>query len=376
MTRRLTPIQCCAIMALALLIFLAPATAMAKTPEPHIIHFSPNQTALKAADKERLRHLLGGYRPESGEKILVVGYSDSSGDTARNLRLSERRAQAVRHAIVSMLDEGAHQVVALGRGEANPVADNHRKEGRTQNRRVEVFLARAVDAPLAVGKQHETVRLDRDVVAPLVRDALALLRRQRLPEALQLLHRAREHGAEQYGGWHTAYGIAGYYAAHDPDTARAHLVKALQSDPFDELARDFLGRMEAREKVAQGEITSEMGRRAETPIAVLTPSQAHEYLSLFQVRPHGRRRLADRPVDAWQCRDLHGQPVTYYFDHARVHTWAFEQPGGVHPTVPPKPSAAAAQPLPASDFKPPAVGSPAVNALAMPSGVWDSKLFR
>jgi len=80
--------------------------------------------------------------------ITVIGFTDSTGDAKYNLGLSERRAQAVRDYLVS-LGVPAEKMRVLGRGENDPVASNDTKEGRAQNRRVEVIVVaqpRALDA--------------------------------------------------------------------------------------------------------------------------------------------------------------------------------------------------------------------------------------
>src|ERR1043166_1150155 len=74
-----------------------------------------------------------------GYVLEVTGFADSTGNTARNRALSQRRADAV----ISYLVEN-HQiplrriVTPYGFGESNPIADNKTREGRAENRRVEV----------------------------------------------------------------------------------------------------------------------------------------------------------------------------------------------------------------------------------------------
>ena len=73
--------------------------------------------------------------------IEVAGFASSDGDPALNERLSQRRADAV----VRYLTENhaiplRRLVTPFGFGEKNPVADNATREGRQQNRRVEVKI--------------------------------------------------------------------------------------------------------------------------------------------------------------------------------------------------------------------------------------------
>lgn len=68
-------------------------------------------------------------------KIELQGHTDSVGNDAYNLQLSQRRAQAVRDYLIAQ-GVGAEQLTARGFGESVPVADNSTEEGRAQNRRV------------------------------------------------------------------------------------------------------------------------------------------------------------------------------------------------------------------------------------------------
>jgi OOP family OmpA-OmpF porin len=68
-------------------------------------------------------------------RIAVEGHTDSRGDTAYNLALSDRRAAAVRDYLVSRGVSGA-RIETVGLGESQPVASNDTDAGREQNRRV------------------------------------------------------------------------------------------------------------------------------------------------------------------------------------------------------------------------------------------------
>ncbi len=74
-------------------------------------------------------------------KFTVSGYTDSVGNDARNLRLSQQRADAVRDYLVSKGVSSAN-LTSTGYGESNPIASNKTRSGRAQNRRVEIQLVK------------------------------------------------------------------------------------------------------------------------------------------------------------------------------------------------------------------------------------------
>ena len=77
-----------------------------------------------------------------GFKIEVAGHTDSTGDAKANQGLSERRAAAVKQALVETYGADGGRVAAKGWGAEQPVQDNKTPDGRAMNRRVEIVLAR------------------------------------------------------------------------------------------------------------------------------------------------------------------------------------------------------------------------------------------
>ncbi len=116
------------------------------------------QAELFAFDKAELseagKAYITDHRSELGDDLVqvysvtVIGYTDSTGDANYNMGLSERRAKAVSDYLVT-LGVPADKTRVMGRGENNPIVSNDTKEGRAQNRRVEVIVVaqpRALDA--------------------------------------------------------------------------------------------------------------------------------------------------------------------------------------------------------------------------------------
>lgn len=72
----------------------------------------------------------------------VVGHTDSTGDDALNVRLSEARAQATINHLVS-LGVPQSRLLSEGKGSSEPIASNDTPEGRASNRRVDLLIIEA-----------------------------------------------------------------------------------------------------------------------------------------------------------------------------------------------------------------------------------------
>ena len=71
--------------------------------------------------------------------LTINGYTDSRGTPQHNLELSQHRAQSV-YDYFATKDVNPARLVAMGKGEADPVASNDSDAGRRQNRRVEILV--------------------------------------------------------------------------------------------------------------------------------------------------------------------------------------------------------------------------------------------
>ena len=104
--------------------------------------FDTGQATLKpgaAATIDRLAQFMRDY-PERA--VRIEGHTDAAGSDDLNRGLSERRAEAVREALVARgLEET--RIATLGFGEERPIAGNDTPGGRQQNRRVEIVVSDA-----------------------------------------------------------------------------------------------------------------------------------------------------------------------------------------------------------------------------------------
>jgi len=104
--------------------------------------FASDKSELLPGASERLNDVADALNAEPDRAVSVLGFTDSTGDFTYNQALSERRAEAVRNYLISR-GVGASQLTAIGKGPADPVADNASAEGRANNRRVEIVIAPA-----------------------------------------------------------------------------------------------------------------------------------------------------------------------------------------------------------------------------------------
>jgi outer membrane protein OmpA-like peptidoglycan-associated protein len=103
--------------------------------------FPTNKSDLLPSALERLNQVADAVKEQPDREITVFGHTDAQGADDYNVRLSERRAQSVREYLVSRGVDSA-KIRAVGKGKAEPIADNKSAEGRANNRRVEIVLAR------------------------------------------------------------------------------------------------------------------------------------------------------------------------------------------------------------------------------------------
>jgi outer membrane protein OmpA-like peptidoglycan-associated protein len=102
------------------------------------IYFDTGRDALRAESKPTLDEIAAMLKEHGALRVRIEGHTDDVGDAAANQALSEKRAAAVRQALVSRYGIAASRLEAQGFGAAKPVAPNATSEGRQQNRRVEL----------------------------------------------------------------------------------------------------------------------------------------------------------------------------------------------------------------------------------------------
>jgi OOP family OmpA-OmpF porin len=109
--------------------------------------FKVNSSIIDATAKQTIDEAAAWAKGEkakgnaNGWLVEVVGFADTTGNTAKNRSLSERRAKAVIQYLVGVHNLDLRRLVQpFGYGDSKPVADNTTAAGRAKNRRVEIRI--------------------------------------------------------------------------------------------------------------------------------------------------------------------------------------------------------------------------------------------
>jgi OmpA-OmpF porin, OOP family len=104
------------------------------------VTFAFDKAVLTADDKKQLDDLATQLQSARGYILQLTGGTDSTGDAQYNYELSQRRADAVANYLQSKYNIPPHKFYLVGIGKDQQVADDKTREGRAQNRRVEIKL--------------------------------------------------------------------------------------------------------------------------------------------------------------------------------------------------------------------------------------------
>lgn len=105
------------------------------------VNFKVGSAVLSPEAKASLDQIATASASLKGYTIEVTGFASADGDARKNKVLSERRAQAVKDYLIEVHNIPLRRIgTSYGFGELQAVADNSTREGREQNRRVEIKL--------------------------------------------------------------------------------------------------------------------------------------------------------------------------------------------------------------------------------------------
>jgi len=121
----------------------APAPVVA-APAPKLcsptvidVQFDTNKSDIKPRYHDELKKLADFLQEFPKAKGVIEGHTDSVGDKASNMKLSQRRADSVRNYLVKSFGVAPERLQAKGYGPTKPRASNATTEGKAQNRRIE-----------------------------------------------------------------------------------------------------------------------------------------------------------------------------------------------------------------------------------------------
>ena len=124
---------------------VAVAPAPAPAPAPAIaekvtvvlgVKFDTSMSVVKPESAAQLKKVSDFLKTYPDTKAEIEGHTDNAGAPEANKGLSQRRADAVRQALIDRFGVDGSRLTAAGYGEERPLDDNVTEEGRAKNRRV------------------------------------------------------------------------------------------------------------------------------------------------------------------------------------------------------------------------------------------------
>jgi outer membrane protein OmpA-like peptidoglycan-associated protein/chemotaxis signal transduction protein len=104
------------------------------------IQFLPDSFELLPQELEKLNKIVQILQKYKADKLYIAGHTAFIGITETLQELSENRANAVRDYLLSLGIWNEDQIIAIGMGYSESIADNRTEEGRRKNRRVEIKI--------------------------------------------------------------------------------------------------------------------------------------------------------------------------------------------------------------------------------------------
>jgi len=135
------------------------ALTQGKTRDFGIVLFEINSAELSNQSKQKGEslNLVSKAFSDQGLEIQIEGHTDSTGEGAYNLDLSNRRAQSVKEHLVQTYGIDSTRLTTKGYGESKPAVSNDTSENRSKNRRIEFKVLQATSAPMHLQNVLNTI---------------------------------------------------------------------------------------------------------------------------------------------------------------------------------------------------------------------------
>ncbi len=101
------------------------------------ILFESGSAEISSSSQAILFEIGEAIRTVPDARFEIIGHTDSDGSDAANQKLSQNRANSVKNYLIDGFGINFDNLMAIGKGESEPVADNSTAEGKSKNRRVE-----------------------------------------------------------------------------------------------------------------------------------------------------------------------------------------------------------------------------------------------
>jgi len=102
------------------------------------IYFDSGKAVVKEGSEKTLNEIAMLLKNNSSLNLFIVGHTDSDGNLAMNMDLSQKRAEAVVNILTEQYNIAKNRLEPKGLGPLAPVSTNRTAEGKAKNRRVEL----------------------------------------------------------------------------------------------------------------------------------------------------------------------------------------------------------------------------------------------